>query len=51
MRVYSRLEVGGIEQQMLRVLPRLNGGRYRMSLCLLKRPGALRSIASAIRAG
>src|SRR6186997_2317845 len=42
MRVYSRLEVGGIEQQMLRVLPRLNAeGRYRVSLCLLKRPGEL----------
>src|SRR5262245_46335434 len=41
MRVYSRLEVGGIEKQMLRVLPRLNAGRYRMSLCLLKRPGEL----------
>jgi len=41
MRVYSRLEVGGIEKQMLRVLPRLNAGRYRASLCLLKRPGEL----------
>lgn len=42
MRVYSRLEVGGIEKQMLRVLPRLNAsGRYRVSLCLLKRPGEL----------
>src|SRR5262245_28403605 len=41
MRVYSRLEIGGIERQMLRILPRLNAGRYRVSLCLLKRPGAL----------
>src|SRR5262245_8513902 len=41
MRVYSRLEVGGIERQMLRVLPRLNAGRFRVSLCLLKRPGEL----------
>lgn len=41
MRVYSRLEVGGIERQMLRILPRLNAGRYRVSLCLLKRPGEL----------
>lgn len=41
MRVYSRLEVGGIETQMLRLLPRLNAGRYRVSLCLLKRPGEL----------
>src|SRR5437867_1489875 len=41
MRVYSRLEVGGIERQMLRLLPRLNAGRYRVSLCLLKRPGEL----------
>lgn len=41
MRVYSRLEVGGIERQMLRLLPRLNARRYRLSLCLLKRPGEL----------
>ena len=41
MRVYSRLEVGGIEKQMLRLLPRLNAGRYKVSLCLLKRPGEL----------
>lgn len=41
MRVYSRLEVGGIEKQMLRLLPRLNAGRFKMSLCLLKRPGEL----------
>ena len=41
MRVYSRLEVGGIEHQMLSLLPRLNSGRYRVSLCLLKRAGEL----------
>src|SRR5262245_7209084 len=41
MRVYSRLDLGGIERQMLRVLPRLNRGRYRISLCLLERAGAL----------
>jgi len=41
MRVYTRLEVGGIEHQMLNLLPRLNRGRYRVSLCLLKRPGEM----------
>lgn len=40
MHVYSSLDVGGIEHQMLTVLPRLNSGRYRVSLCLIKRPGA-----------
>ncbi len=41
MRIYSRLDLGGIERQMLRLLPRLNAGRYRVSLCLLQREGAL----------
>ena len=41
MRVYSRLQLGGIEHQMLEILPRLNGGRYRVSLCLLKSAGDL----------
>jgi len=51
MRVYSRLEVGGIEKQMLRVLPRLNTGRYRVSLCLLKRPGELAEELRALGVG
>ena len=41
LRVYSRLEVGGIEYQLLRVLPLLNRGRYRGSLCLLRRAGEM----------
>jgi len=41
MRVYSRLEVGGIEHQMLSLLPRLNERRYAVSLCLLKRAGEM----------
>jgi glycosyltransferase involved in cell wall biosynthesis len=41
MRVYSRLEVGGIEHQMLNLLPRLNRGRFRVSLCLIKRAGEM----------
>lgn len=41
MRVYSRLEVGGIEHQMLNLLPRLDRGRYRVELCLLKRAGEM----------
>jgi len=42
MRIYTRLEVGGIEQQLLRTLPRLAArGRYRVSLCLLRSEGAL----------
>lgn len=40
MHVYSRLNVGGIEHQILNVLPRLNNGRYRASLCLIKSEGA-----------
>jgi glycosyltransferase involved in cell wall biosynthesis len=41
MRVYSRLDVGGIEHQMLKVLTRLDPARYRVSVCLIKRPGVL----------
>ena len=48
LRVYSRLEVGGIEYQLLRVLPLLNRGRYFASLCLLKRGGEM---AEWLRAG
>jgi hypothetical protein len=41
MHVYSRLDVGGVEIYLLRLLPRLNAGRYRASVCLLKREGNL----------
>ena len=41
MHLYSRLDVGGIEWILMRLLPRLNAGRYRTSVCLLKRPGEL----------
>jgi len=41
MHVYSRLDVGGIELILMRLLPRLNTGRYRVSLCLIKRAGDL----------
>lgn len=41
-RVYTRLEVGGIERQLLRVLPRLRQrGRYAPTLLLTEREGAL----------
>jgi glycosyltransferase involved in cell wall biosynthesis len=41
-RVYSRLDVGGIERQLLRVLPRLEArGRYRTTLILTRREGTL----------
>lgn len=40
-RVYSKLDLGGIERQMLRVLPSLAEGRYRISLCLIEEAGTL----------
>ncbi|MBP7149517.1 MAG: glycosyltransferase [Acidobacteria bacterium] len=41
-RVYSSLEVGGIERQLLQLLPRLQArGRYRTTLILTRRAGAL----------
>ena len=41
-RVYSRLEIRGIERQLLKVLPRLESrGRYRTTLLLTRRGGEL----------
>jgi glycosyltransferase involved in cell wall biosynthesis len=42
LRVYTRLEVGGIERQLLRLLPRLESrGRYSTTLLLTQREGTL----------
>ena len=41
MRMYTSLGVGGIEHQLLTLLPHLNTGRYRVSLCLLWHAGEL----------
>jgi glycosyltransferase involved in cell wall biosynthesis len=41
MRCHFGLDFGGIESMMLRQVPRLNAGGYRMSVCLLRREGAL----------
>lgn len=42
LRVYTRLDVGGIERQLLRLLPRLEArGRYRTTLLLTQREGTL----------
>lgn len=41
MHMYSRLDIGGIERLLVELLPRLNGRRYHVSLCLIKSAGAL----------
>ena len=40
-RVYSRMEVGGIEKRILDLLPRMDTRRFEMGLILIKRGGPL----------